>query len=268
MAGRGLRDGIASYVPWWLSNRPGQNVGYKVIFNCARVLDVFLRFAQEGVQAAWPGLGTTTALPYIGQSRGIIRGEAETDASYEARLRAWLDTWLNAGSDRVLATQIQAYLGNTPRVTIVTRGGVWTTLASDGTYTVAVSPWDWDSVSNPERAGWWSDLWIIIYPCEWPVTGATLAGLVGTWGTSQGFGTGHEVPRAAVDAILGLVRQWKGAHTFLQSIVWSYDATLFTPGGPNLPDGRWGKWYKLSGSTCLPSRIATGALRYWDPGIE
>lgn len=267
-----ISDSVAHFVPYWLANRKDRNVGYKILYAIALVLDSMVEFSLQGIYARFPGKGTTTALPYTGRSRGIIRGEAETDASYEARLRAWLDIWPNAGSDEVLARAIQSYLANSPRVRIVDRSGHWTTLESDGTVTRTNAAWDWDSISNPERSDplypWWSDIWIIIYPCEWPITGSALASLVGVWGTSE-LGTGHAVQRAAVDAITALCAQWKGTHCWLQAIIWSYDSSLFNPSSPgSLPDGRWGQWHKWApGSGSVPARggAADGTVRYWIP---
>lgn len=275
---RGLRDGLKSYVPRWLSNRAGLNAGFKVLFAIAIVCDAMIQIALDGLRAAWPGRGSPDALPLVAQSRGLLQGEAETNDAFAGRLRGWLTTWLNAAATRVLAQEIQAYLGNTPTVRIVSRAGLWVTVAPDGTVTTlqpgaAAWSWDWDSTSNPERnavgAPWWSDIWIIVTPCEWPITGTALTSLVGKWGTYNGVGTGHAVPRAAVDAIRQLVATWKGAHTWLEAIIWSYDATLFDPTLVNAgnPDGTWGYWTKISTGTRVPARTgaSTGTVRYWIP---
>jgi hypothetical protein len=270
---RGFRHAIRSYVPNWLSSRPELFVGFALLYVLAAVLDIFWEWSFQGLQAAFPGLGTPTALPLIGYSRGILRGEAETDASYASRLLPWITTWTGAASSIVLAQQIRAYLANHPTVRIVNRAGFWVTVDSGGTISTATSPWDWDSVSNPERNipgfPWWSDLWIIVYPTEWPITGTNLASLVGVWGTSQGVGLGHQVPRSAVDAIRTLVGQWRGAHCWIEAIIWSYDATLFVPGSPVAgdPDGTWGNWHKLAGGVAVPARTgaADGRVRFWIP---
>jgi hypothetical protein len=264
MSVKGFRDSFRSYIPNWLSNRPGKNVGYRLLWSLIAPLDKMMQALDEGAQAPWPGVGTPTALPYIGRSRGILRGESESDDSFTARLQNWLDTWKNAASDVVLAGQIQAYLGNTPMVRIVDRSGRWTTLAADGTVTTSSATWDWDSHSNPERADFWSELWVIVYPPEWAITGTDLSALVGVWGAGTGVGTGHAVPRTAVDAILSLVGLWKGAHTYVRAIIWSYDAALFDPANPgSLPDGWWGQWSKDVAGHRRPSR--SSSARYWVP---
>jgi hypothetical protein len=276
MSQKGIRDWLKAYIPKWLSNRPGLNNGFKILYGMAVQADMLLDLAIEAVGSWWPGyaLGATnqaldasSAIPLLGLSRGILQGEAETQAAYAVRLQAWRETWANAGSSEVLAEEIQAYLGNTPTVRIVDRSGNWVTRAPDGTVSKVVAPWNWDSVSNPERAQWWSDLWIIVYPCEWPITGTTLASLVGVWGTYNGGGTGHGVPRAAVDAILSLVETFKGAHCWCQAILFSYDATLFVPGTTvsGDPDGTWGNFSRNVGGVQVPARLADGRVRFWIP---
>ncbi|HEX8795445.1 MAG TPA: hypothetical protein VF765_31060 [Polyangiaceae bacterium] len=266
MSVRGFSNSIGSYVPSWLAKRLNANVGYRFIWSMVVQLDVMMQGIVEGLQAPWPGVGTPTAFSAIGSSRGILRGETETDASYAARLIAWLDTWTNAGAAEVLASQIHYWLGNNPMVRIVNRSGQWVTCNTDGSITKTVAAWDWDSVSNPERSGFWSEIWIIVYPTEWAVTGSTLASLVGEWGVPGAqLGNGHKVPRIAVQTILGLVSTWKGAHDFVRGIIWSYDATLFDPASPvpGDPDGTWGNYMKYSGGVGVPARNANA--RYWEP---
>ena len=266
-------------LPKWLTDRPLFRNGYKLLYTFAAQLDLFVEQAVEGVYAAWPGYGTPTALPLIGQTRGIVRGEGDTDLTYAARLRDWFAMWQDMGSDDVLAREIQRYLGNTPSVRIVDRSGNWTCLDPSGVITrydagTSAFVWNWDGTSNPERTGpdpWWSDIWIVVEPCEWEVTGGTVGGggLAAIWGGAGGdVGVGHAVPTIAHDAILGIVRQCKGAHTFVQAIVWSYDAD-FDPSTTSAynPDGTWGDW-GYDGGAGLQQRRYPGRgirARYWTP---
>lgn len=267
MTVRGFRDSIRTFTPKWLSNRRDQNIGYKLLYAVTVSLDVLMQGVSEGVQAPWPGRGTPTALPLIGRNRGIVRGEGESEASYSARLIPWLDDWANAGSSAIIAKQIHNYLGNKPRVRIVDRSGNWVTVNADGTVTYATAAWDWDSISNPERANFWSDLWIIIYPTEWAITGTMLASLVSIWGTYNGVGLGHAVPREAYATIPSIVAQWKGAHTFIRSIIWSYDDALFDPANmahPGNPDGKWGQ-VSMVDARNIERATRNGNCRYWEP---
>ena len=279
---RGFRDSLRSFVPIWLQDRPAFRNGYKILYVLALLVDVALKFVVEGVYCWYPGyslgvppgtqVDASTALPLIGRSRGIIRGQADSDVTFAARLIRWLDDWEAAGSSEILIAQIQAYLGNSPAVRIVDRSGFWVSIDSSGNITTATAAWNWDGTSHPGRAVWWSDLWIIVYPTEWPITGTSLASLVGVWGNNDAatqIGTGHQVPRGAVDVILGLLDTWKGAHCWCEAILWSYDSTLFVPGAPvsGDPDGTWGAWGKVVGGVLVPARTGAtdGRVRYWVP---
>ena len=259
-----FRDEIRKWIPPWLSDRrqSGLTYGFRFLWVMISVLDAAVEMLVQGLSAAWPGVGTYTALPLIGRTRGILRGEAETDASFSSRLIAWLDTWRGAGSALTLAKQIQAYLGNTPRVRIVNRAGFWITLDSDGTVTTAQQAFNWDGTSHPERSGFWSEMWIIIYPTQWALTGNWGDGR--TWGQPEGLG--HANNRVEYDAVNNLIAQWKAAHTKVRSVIWTSDSTLFDPTDPGtLPDGTWGAW----GGTGSGSRVISGrnysTCRYWEP---
>jgi len=304
MGNLGIRHRIP--VPSWLANRPGFNSAYKVLYTLAANLDILIEAAEEGIMAAWPGsTSRTDSLPYIGRTRGIIRGEVESDSAYEARLTKWIDTHWNCGASGQLALAIQKYLGNTPKVSIIDRVGNWAIAETNGSvryigpgrwYTVnpgtvlpgglplgngVVTPTgfsipgtitpdlvnsgqraiNWDYSSNPERANNWANIWIVIYPCEWPVAGTIAATEAPGPSVSGGFddtGIGHTVATNTGDTVKSLVNQWIGEHVQIQSIVWCYDSTLFDP--TNLliagnPNGQWGNWRGRQGSTC----------RFWQP---
>ena len=262
-----FRDAIRAYVPKWLADR-GQSVrtatvGFRVLWTMVAALDCAEDVLVQGLKAAWPGVGTPTALQWIGQSRGIIRGQGESDSDYAARLVPWLDRWRRAGSQDAIAVALHEYLTGRPRVRVVNRHGHMVTCELDGTLTRANVAWDWDGVTNPENATHWWDQWIIIYPTPWAVDGVWDG--VEVWGGPLGFG--HDVPREDFDAVLGLVRQWKSAHSFVRAIVWSYNGTLFDPATPSsLPAGDWGRWHVVSGGVAVPSGRRSDC-RFWDDGI-
>lgn len=267
-----LRDTLRRLVPWWLSDRsppgvdPGPsntNVGFRFIWSMVAPLDNAVEQIVQGIQAAWPGVGTPTALPYIGRTRGIVRGMTETDDHYAERLRGWLEA--HAAQRTVgLATQLHEYIDGNPRVRIVTRRGDWVTVDTDGTVSFATQAWDWDSVSNPERSGDWSDLWIIIYPTTWAARAGTLGGLTG----DDGYGIGQMVPHANADTVRQIIAEWKGAHSRIRCVVWTTLSTQFDPATPaSLPNGKWGQWSNEeagSGSRVASSRDLTHC-RFWEP---
>ncbi len=246
---RGLRSTIK--LPNW-----AQKTGLTIAQSFILVVDQMIQVVLEWVNAKYPGLGTPTALPLIGQTRGLVQGETQTDDAFAAQLRAWLDFFQNDGGDNNLAISLQTYIGNTPLVRIITRSGHFFNLNTDGTFSFAQdSGWDWDSVSNPERAGYWSDIWVVLFPTEWPITGTTLSSLGSQINSLGAVGLGHAVPQETHDVIMSLLKQRKAAHCYLDTIVWSYDSSLFVPGdlgAPGNPDGSWGFWGNRNPN-----------LRYW-----
>ncbi|WP_437982917.1 hypothetical protein [Sorangium sp. So ce117] len=244
-----FRETLRRYVPPWLSDRPGRTVGFRYLYATASVLDAGAEVLVQGLQARMPGLGTPTALPYIGRDRRIVRGPAESDAAYGARLVRWLDYWRAAGNAYVLALALQGFLyPEHPRIRIVTRSGVWYTLEPSGEllwHRAEPNNWDWDSLSHPDKAGDWSEFWIIIYPPHYTADGDWGDG-TSIWEPGEAFGV--QTPISNIAAIKALVQQWKGAHTKCVVLILAYDPSSFDPssppGAPGMPDGRWGHWSK------------------------
>ena len=283
-ANRGIRDALKSIVPNWLSNRLKRNTGFKVLWTWALLADGLVEVMLEGFRAAMPGKGTPTALGLIGQSRGIPRGIGESADAYAARLREWLTLWENAGSDETLMALLQAFLGvdNSRPLSpmrIVDRRGNFTSIDQFGVTSRTVDTnWNWDSISNPERSTWWSDIWIIVYvdASRWQFyTGLLDFNWTQAWGDTGGFGwgEGHTVTREYVDGIMSIIATFKGAHTFINSVIITTDNNLFVPGSLGVagnPNGKWGSFSYTEPSTgiCAPIRTTiTGAgnIRYWCP---
>lgn len=270
-----FRDVLWKILPKWLSDRSGKepktpgNVGFRYVWTLVAILDAGAEYLVQGIQSWYPGLGTPTALPYIGRSRGLIQGQGEANEDFAARLENWRDYWDLAGSAEVIARTIHEYLGNHPRVRVVNRSGDWVTVNADGTVERTQAAWDWDSVSHPERndplAPFWSEIFVIVSPSQWTVR-------PGDWGSfsfgDDGRGFGHLCSHGEVDAVKGLLSQWKSAHTLVRCVIWTTDDTLFDPDVPaTCPDGTWGAWsYSPTGPG--GSRVASGRnpdCRYWEP---
>ena len=263
-----IRDLVKSTVPWWLSDRgpTGPSTGYRVLYAFAAIIDGVIEWMMQGIQARMPGQGTPTALGPIGNDRRLVRGIDDTDDNYAARLRGWLTTWKQAGTVEALTLRIHEYLPGRPQVRVVTRGGKWCTCALDGTVTRAqYSPslFNWDSISNPERVGNWSDIWVIIYPV------ASFAD--GNWGDADGdawgenglcFGMSKPVEHTRM--VRTLLEEWKGAHSKIVCIIFASDGSQFNPTGsaPLMPDGTWGSYAKIVAGASVPSR--PNYLRYLD----
>lgn len=280
---KGWRASLPRVIALWQQQRPNAAVGYQFLWTMIVQADIVAENLLQGINDWAPGSpdATATALPLIAQSRGLIQGEAEANAHFAGRLINWRTNGLptappatpkvgnQTGNSRVLAQQIQQFLGNTPMVRVIERlystGGTpqarYITANTDGTISDVVAAWDWDSVSGwtddattwsgAQTRGFWSDFWVVIYPSTYPK------------GTSVTPLSGQVVPKTSRDAILRIVGQWKGIHTFCRAIIWSYNAALFDPASPGTagnPDGTWGNWSHGS----VPARNLTDA-RYWIP---
>jgi hypothetical protein len=250
---RNLRHSVASYSPRWLSNRPGLNVGAKVLYTMSAVLDIMVEIQNQGLNAALPGRGTATALPYIGYSRAITRGYAETDLSYGNRLIQWLDLWRCAGRPVGLLLALLGYfLPTSVAIRVVDNSSNWywynlgdTPFATLGTtppsphFSLAQGNWNWDG----NTAKWWRQ-WVIIYvgPLGWTV--GPKWGDGGKWG-DPGRLWGISGPQSAqLQTIRSIIRQWKAAHVWVPNIILTANTARFDPahaaGGGVNPDGTWG----------------------------
>lgn len=271
-----ITGGLGDLVPLWRSRRPGAMIGFAFEFALLLPLDLMQEWLMQGMNAWGPGSpgATMTALPLIGQARGMVQGIGEANAAYAQRLRSWVgpapyteDYWSNVGASATLAQQIQTYCGNNPTVSVIERiwsssgttTATWTIANPNGTVTVEVADWDWDSVSgwtDPTTTysglatrGFWSDFWIVVSPPPWPKSGGAFLG--------QG------VPLDEHNQVLLELAQNKGAHTFCRAILWAYDPTKFTPATPTA-DGTYGNWGKGDGSGNVIAARDPSAL-YWIP---
>lgn len=281
MSVRGFRDSLRSYVPQWLADRPSLRTGFTLLYVIAGLCDRAVQAALEGVRAGWPGFdGRTDNLTLLGDSRSLLRGETETAPHFETRLQQWLTTALDMGGDVGLAKQLHEWVAGNPMIRVITRNGLYTTIAADGAVSQVTAAWDWDSVSNPERnvGGAGSvgrfDMWIVVYPTT--ATGYPGAGFyvptTGHWGDGQGpglskRGIGNTGTSTEADTIRGLIATRRGGHITPRTLIWSYDAAAFDPATParsGNPDGTWGRWFHAS--SCEASRNRTH--RYTSLGPE
>jgi hypothetical protein len=269
---RNIRDAIKSWCPNWLL----RNQGFRWIFGMALSADFFSEAMFDGVLAPLPSQGTPTALPLIGQSRGIVQGLLESDDAYAARLVSWLTTWESAGSAETLVGLIQGFLGNNLVVRLLDRHGNFVTANADGTISLDSDPtWNWDGSAVPSTANNWSDMWMVVYVTDgrFPITSTAFTDPAWTsaWGNNEGGGLGHQVPRVMVDGMYRIIANFKGAHTYLQAIIFTNDTTQFVPGSlGSIPDGHYAGWSKRDGSNDqVPARttdLGGGKyIRYWTP---
>ena len=274
MSGRMLRNALSSFIPNWLANRPALNTGFKVLYSIALVADAMIETGWEGLLGAFPGVGTSTALPLIGASRGLLQGPHESDDAFASRSVDWLATWELAGSAQGLGEQLQSYLvqpdGTYPVVIVIDRNGNTTTMNADQSVTFSSTgffEWDYqggwvDGIRfNPPVVvdTWWSDLWVIIQDFSTHYTSFTDPNWLAAWNSGDQTIDGL-VPQSTVQGILSIVDVWKGAHTYVRSIVFTPDPSAFLVTPPN---GYWGNASHNVAGTQTTERVSTNA--YWAP---
>jgi len=263
-----FRTTLSRYLPPWLTARlaSGKVRGFKFLYVHALLADLGIENAYQGLQARFPGLGTRSALPYIGRDRVIRRGYNESDESYAARLVTWLDTWRGAGTPFTILKEIQAYLGApTPIVRIVNQTGTWYTRAADGTPSIVQTwptpNWVWDNDASQITR-----YWVLVY-----VTAGSPFATEGTWGdgaTSWGDGGtwGTTATSEQVSSLQAIIKDFSNPGDRCSHIIIAFDPASFdplaAPGSPGIPDGTWGHASKNVGGVQVPSRLATA--RYID----
>jgi hypothetical protein len=262
MSFEGFLDSLNELVPAWLVDAsPAPSWGYRF----KGVLELISSSAVETMlegSLAFAGLGTPTALPYLGDERDVVRGRLDTDAQYQVKLSQWIQRAKDKGSAYRIAKDIWEYLGNA-RVRVITRWGFWIDIATNGTLTTYNASWNWDSVSNPERSGYWSDMWIIIGPATYALRTSVFGGTLHYAGDTLGLG--HQIPLSEAD-IMRKIASRHAAHSCVRAIIWTSDATRFNPASPGtMPDGTWGMWHVLDGgNNAISSGRDLTTCRYWD----
>lgn len=241
--------------PRWLTEGEGELVGYSLDL----VKDAFLERARLGMLAGFPENGPNgetappDALVLMGQDRRVARGIFESDVEYAVRLKNWLVDRRSCGNAFTLLRKLHEYTGTTHGVsfrTVDVRGN-WYSRAADGTESASLNTGDWDWDGDTAR---WSRFWVIIYAGSlWAAEDTWGSG--GTWGDDATGTLGCTVTPQQASGLRSLVSEWKPAGT-RGEIILAFDPASFDPSAPE-PDGSWGKLYKYSGGTAVPSRLAT-----------
>jgi hypothetical protein len=234
-------------------------------------LDMIAEGAKESVLARFPNECAEDALPYHGRDRGIRRGMLEPAESYRARLLLWIESWRGAGVGRAMLDQLQGFLiPKKAKIRLWTQVGVVYTLDADGTFTIERATgdgWNWDG-----NASLWARFWVIFYS---PIVDGDLDEDApwdrdGDWGDGELWGTdpsatwGSTATIEQVQAVRGIIDDWRPAASVCKNIIVSFDRTAFDPSdtAPPLPDGTWGHWSINDAGVQVASRNDDAI--YWD----
>jgi hypothetical protein len=257
---RQIRTRIA---PRWLTDGAGGLVGYALDI----VKDAFVERVRLGLLARFPENGPNgetapeDALYLMGRDRRVVRGIAETDASYAARLKLWLDDRRRQGNPFMLMQKLAEYFGPLKMRTVDARGN-WYTRDTDGTETSLLKQenWDWDGSAIGER---WSRFWVIVYPNGLWIDNSD------NWGTDTWNGAdwgdasetwGSTADLEVVQTTRAIVSDWMPAGTRCVNIIIALDNASFDPTAPE-PDGLWEGYSKNVAGVQVRARLSTA--RYW-----
>lgn len=249
------RAGVLEISPAWLADLDSYKITYSAI---GIPFDTLAEYLRIGILQRFPGQAQSSALPFIGRDRKILRGFRESDEAYVPRLRHAFETWKFAGNAQTLLTELAAYFSPNPPVIRYVVNGVmadgtaftdWWTL-EDGEFSLVrragtgINNWNWDGQIGQIR------FWVIIYRNEgftpWFWGDGHYWGGGQSWGFEENF-----TENFAVDA-RNIINQWKaaGSHClFLGGIIVTGDTSLFDPNGtgPDYPAGNWDVYSNRAG---------------------
>jgi hypothetical protein len=220
--------------PAWLTSKGD---GEKNLHSIGVICDAFAERCRLSLLARMPDYAESDTLELIGRDRGISRGIDEPKESYAPRLIRWLADLKTAGSAWTLLDQLRAYVQHNCKLETVDNNGNRYALNVDGTKTFTKGAWNWDGTSQ------WARFWVIIYQDGtdggaarwWP------KGKVGSTGNkigASGTGIGGNLTPKQAGQIKSIIQNWKPAGTSAWAcIVVHYYAPV--------PDGNWGKYYKV-----------------------
>jgi hypothetical protein len=122
-------------------------------------------------------------------------------------------------------------------------------------YKPTVANFDWDSISNPERAGCWWDFVGVIYG-HFEAQGTYDDG---SWYLDDpNESVGFDEPYGTFTTLMYLNQKRKSAKSYPRAIVWTPNDSDFDPMAsnpdPGLPDGRWGWSGYVDNGVLLPTR--------------
>lgn len=107
-----LRD---VFLPPWLRRGNAERLVFAFGVHFNLVADA----AVSAVKKRFPGtVGRADALAVLGRERGILRGAAESDEAYAARLRTWLIDTRRKGNPYALLSQVFGYFTGSTRFPI------------------------------------------------------------------------------------------------------------------------------------------------------
>lgn len=225
-----LRDSMREISPPWLRGYVGERVMYSIALVCDALVDLTV----GAIKMRFPLAHSDETLPLIGKDRKISRGNSETDESYAARLRGWLDVHPRRGNPIALLGQVFGHYASAPfAASLIYRSGRRFDMDSAGVVSTR-SDMAWTPDAEPSQwARWW-----LMY--DWPSAVAS----DGTWGDAGTWGDGmvwdSDLTVGLVDDLRMKPVEWNAAHCGGEIVLIHGDLELW-----DYPDGLWsdpGDW--------------------------
>lgn len=189
---RTFRDRMRQLSPPWLQSGNAERLLYALAVQVDACADALL----AGVRARFPGqYAPDETLPLLGRERRIVRGPYESNGTYAARLRRWLDDHRRRGGPYALLAQLHAYYSpNTFAIDLLYRSGRRYRMNAAGVVTRDDTGFTPDS--TPARwARWWLYLYTSTYALPLSAEDKAAASLVPReWNAAHCQGTLVIVP--------------------------------------------------------------------------
>ena len=255
-----IQDQLKELLPWYMRGP----VGGKIIESMCAVADMGIETQVQGLQQGDPLRCDVSALPLIGQARGLRRYPTESTPSYRRRLAGYREAKRHWGSIYGQISQLQLWFSpQRPRIRAVHQSGdgqfaSWHTLESDGSYrieNVTPSNWDWDSewgvIVDDNVTLRWGRYWIIVYTDE--LDGGSMID-ASVWDgpdvyDSHAIWDGLFSSAQIIDMLDVMRRDNKAAHSHLWGLIFASDPDSFDPSttstteagltSTTLPAGNW-----------------------------
>ncbi len=244
-----IKDGFRPISPTFFA-KPG-GVGARLLDSIGNELDEIHSRLKQSILARFPGVGTNTALPYLGRDDKLEIGLVESEDDFAARLPGALDEHATKGNARTLLRQLRSFFAGTavPSIRVVSDRGLWHEIdcvTGTITKTAPSGNWQWDAysygVADAGTQRWWR-AWVVIDMSSGPWGPPVAYGDPITYGDGSMYGLSGAT-REELAKLARLLGTWKPKNVHVVHPIVTFDASLFNPAdapGYPMPDGTFGE---------------------------
>jgi len=232
-----FRGRLIDRVPTWLKG----TIIMRVLYTIALHIDVVGDLVKAALTKRFQTPDNYDALNYLGQDRKMIRGPAESDATYAARLSTWLDAHRTRGGPYALLRQLYLYYApnNFPIELVYGSTGLRFLLDTSGNITDDRIAWR----SPDSNLAQWAR-WYLFYHWPTPVPAPGVWDDGALWDDGGVWDSGFDAETVA--QLVAIPKAWNAAHCLGTIYVMSPGAELW-----NYPPSIWddgGTWNQGAGA--------------------